>query len=240
MQTKIFLTFVFLIGLLTINVFPQEQEATVDPKEIINKYISAIGGAENLKNISDRTTIMRGTAMEQTITLIIKQKAPNKFRQEIKVAGMDQVLIFDGEKAVMKFGDQKMDVTGEQLEQLKIESAMELLLNPEEYGVTFTFEGTENVNEKPCHIIKLTSKSGTTSKYYFDDETGLKVLEKKTVQSQMGTMEQTIEYSDYKEVAGVKFPHKLKQSFGPQAVEVTVSSIKVNTNLSDEIFTISE
>ncbi len=240
MKTKLFLTITLFISILTLNIFPQDQETKIDPKEIISKYISAIGGAENLKNISDRTTIMPGTAMEQTLTIIIKQKAPNKFRRELKVGGMDQVLIFDGEKAVMKFGDQKMDVSGDQLEQLKIESAMELLLNPEEYGVTFSYEGTENVNDKPCHILRLTSKSGVSSKLYFDDETGLKVLEKKTAQTQMGTMEQSIEYSDYKEVAGVKFPHKLKQAFGPQSVEVTVSSIKVNTNLSDDIFTISE
>ncbi len=239
MKTKIFLAIIILIA-FTANILSQEKESTIDPKEIISKYITAIGGAENLKNINDRTTIMRGTAMEQTITLIIKQKAPNKFRQEIKVAGMDQVLIFDGEKAVMKFADQKMDVPAEQLAQLKIESAMELLLNPEDYGVTFSYEGTENVNDKPCHILKLTSESGVTSKYYFDDETGLKVLEKKNTQTQMGPMAQTIEYSDYKEVSGVKFPHKLKQSFGPQTVEVNVSSIKINTNLSDDIFTISE
>jgi len=240
MQTKLFLAIVLFINIFTSNIFSQEEKNAVDPKDIISKYITAIGGEENLRNVKDRTTIMRGSAMEQTITLIIKQKAPNKFRQEIKVAGMDQVMIFDGEKAVMKFADQKMDVAGEQLEQLKIESAMELLLNPEEYGVTFSYEGTETVNEKLCHILKMTSKSGVSSKMYFDDETGLKVLEKKTAQTQMGAMEQTIEYSDYKEVAGVKFPHKLKQSFGPQAVEVTVSSIKINTNLSDEIFQISE
>lgn len=240
MKTKLFLAFLISFSFLSSNIFSQEKDTEVNPKEIITKYIDSIGGAENLKNISDRTTIMRGSAMDQTITLIIKQKAPNKFRQEIKVAGMDQVLIFDGEKAIMKFGDQKMDVPQDQLKQLKIESAMELLLNPEEYGVTFTYEGKENVNDKPCHVLKMTTEEGVSSKMYFDDETGLKVLEKKSAVTPMGEMEQTVEYSDYKEVAGVKFPHKLKQSFGPQTVEVTVSSIKVNTNISDDIFTISE
>jgi outer membrane lipoprotein-sorting protein len=239
MKIIVFLNTILLAS-LSLNIFAQEQNQTIEPKAIISKYISAIGGVESLQNINDRTTIMRGTAMEQTITLIIKQKAPNKFRQEIKVAGMDQVLIFDGQKAIMKLADQKLDVPEEQLEQLKIDSAMELLLNPEEYGVTFVYEGNEKINDKLCHILKLTSERGVTSKLYFDDETGLKVIEKKTTQTQMGPMEQKIEYSDYKEVAGVKYPHKLKQSFGPQTVEVTVSSIKVNTNLSDEIFTINE
>lgn len=240
MQIKLFLTVILVVGLFSSNIFSQEDKTTSDPKEIINKYISAIGGEDNLRNIKDRTTIMRGTAMEQTITLIIKQKSPNKFRQEIKVAGMDQVMIFDGEKAIMKFADQKIEIGGEQLEQLKIESAMELLLNPAQYEVTFSYEGTETVNEKLCHILKMTSKSGVVSLMYFDDETGFKILEKKTTQTQMGAMDQVVEYSDYKEVAGVKFPHKLKQSFGPQSVEVTVSSIKINTNLSDDIFVISE
>jgi outer membrane lipoprotein-sorting protein len=240
MKTKLFLAFTLILSIYAQIIFAQDDKSTVEPKEIIKKYIDAIGGEENLKKITDRTTIMRGTAMEQTLTLIIKQKAPNKFRQEIKVAGMDQVLIFDGEKAIMKIGDQKMDVPQEQLKQLKIESAMELLLNPEEYGVTFTYEGKENVNDRPCQVLKMTTEEGVSSKMYFDDETGLKVLEKKSAVTPMGQFEQTVEYSDYKEVSGIKFPHKLKQSFGPQTVEVTVSSIKVNTNISDDIFTISE
>jgi outer membrane lipoprotein-sorting protein len=240
MQTKSLITIVLFFNILSIYIYSQEDKLTVEPKEIISKYISAIGGEENLRNVKDRTTIMRGTIMDQNITLVIKQKAPNKFRQEIKMAGMDQVLIFDGEKAIMKVADEKMEVPDEQIKQLKIESAMELLLNPDEYGVTFNYEGQENVNDRLCHILKLTTESGVSSKYYFDDETGLKVLEKKTAVTPMGSLDQTIEYSDYKEVSGIKFPHKLKQSFGPQSIEVTVSSIKINTNLSDDIFQISE
>ncbi|MCS7052941.1 MAG: hypothetical protein NZM09_04315 [Ignavibacterium sp.] len=240
MKTKLFLIFLLITTFLTTNIISQENNQGVDPEEIIERYISAIGGAENLNKVQDRTTIMRGNAMDQTITLIIKQKAPNKFRQEIKVAGMDQVLIYDGEKAVMKIGDQQMDVPEEQLDQLKVEAAMELLLNPEEYGVTFSYEGEEMVDNKKCDVLKMQTESGVISKIYFDKESGLKVLEKKSTVTPMGSMEQTIEFSDYKEVAGVKYPHKLKQSFGPQSVEVTVSSIKVNTNLSDDIFKISE
>jgi hypothetical protein len=36
---------------------------------------------------------MRGTAMGQSITLIAKQKSPNKLRQEIKAGGMEQLVI---------------------------------------------------------------------------------------------------------------------------------------------------
>ena len=49
-------------------------------------------------------------------------------RQEVKAGGMDQTIIFDGEKGVMKAATQNVDVTGKELEQLKIEATMELML----------------------------------------------------------------------------------------------------------------
>ena len=45
---------------------------------ILEKYLDAIGGRDALSKVEDRTTIMRGTAMGQSITIIAKQKAPNK------------------------------------------------------------------------------------------------------------------------------------------------------------------
>ncbi len=101
----------------------------------MQKYLDAIGGADVVKNIQDKTVIMRGTAMDQTVTIIIKQKLPNKLRQDVKAGGMDQVLIFDGEKAVMKVAGQTINIEGKQLEQLKLESTMEMLLNLELLGI---------------------------------------------------------------------------------------------------------
>ena len=57
--------------------------------------------------------------MGQSLTIIAKQKAPNKMRQEVKAGGMDQTIIFDGEKGVMKAATQTIDITGKELEQLK-------------------------------------------------------------------------------------------------------------------------
>ena len=47
----------------------------------------------------------------------------------------------------------------------------------------------------------------------------------------MGLIEQVIAYDNYTEVDGIKYPFKLTQSFGPQSVEMTVSSVKVNRDL---------
>jgi len=239
-------TGLLIVLLITIsfqlNLFAQESDSnkTVDPNVVLEKYLNAIGGRDALVKVEDRTTIMRGTAMGQTLTIIVKQKAPNKMRQEVKAGGMDQTIIFDGEKGVMKAATQNVEVTGKELEQLKIEATMELLLDVEGNGVKLTFEGTEKIKDKNAHKIKMILPSGIRWFTYFDVESGLKVKEQKEMQTQMGLIEQVVTYDNYTEVDGIKYPFKLTQSFGPQSVEMIVSSVKVNKGLADDIFKIAE
>ena len=239
---RIGLVFFILVILSQSNLFSQESEKneTVDPNVVLEKYLDAIGGRDALVKVEDRTTIMRGTAMGQTLTIIVKQKAPNKMRQEVKAGGMDQTIIFDGEKGVMKAATKNVDVTGKELEQLKIEATMELLLDIEGNGVKLDFEGTEKINGKDAHKIKMTLPSGIRWFNYFDAESGLKIKEQKEMQTQMGLIEQVVTYDNYTEVEGIKYPFKITQSFGPQSVEMTVSSVKVNKGLADDIFKIAE
>jgi outer membrane lipoprotein-sorting protein len=60
------------------------------------------------------------------------------------------------------------------------------------------------------------------------------------MQTQMGLIEQVITFNSYTDVDGIKYPFKLTQSFGPQSVEMTVSSVKVNKGLTDDLFVITE
>lgn len=233
----------FLITMfLFVNAFSQNEnaESVEQAKSVIAKYLDAIGGADVVKNIQDKTVIMRGTAMDQAVTIIIKQKLPNKLRQDIKAGGMDQVLIFDGEKAVMKVAGQTINIEGKQLEQLKLESTMEMLLNPELLGIKLAYEGTEKDGQSLLHKVKFILPSGLNWVAYFDDKTGLKVKESKETETQMGLITQVVEYSDYQDVEGIKIPFKMKQSFGPQSVEMTISSVKINKGIPDETFVISE
>lgn len=212
----------------------------IDPKIVLEKYLDAIGGRDALSKVEDRTTIMRGTAMGQSLTIIVKQKAPNKMRQEVKAGGMDQTIIFDGEKGVMKAATQNVDVMGKELEQLKTEASMELMLDPESFGIKLSYEGSEKIDGKDVHKIKMTLPSGIRWFTYFDADSGLKIKEQKEMQTQMGLIEQVVVYDNYTDVDGIKYPFKLTQSFGPQSVEMTVSSVKVNKGLSDDIFIIAE
>ncbi len=238
----LFLTLILTLISQQLSVYAQDSVKVSEQKanEILTKYIDAIGGKEAVAKVEDRTTIMRGTAMGQTITLISKQKAPNKMRQEVKAGGMEQVIIFNGKKGVMNVMNQKIEIKDKELEALNLEADMNFMSDPAAFGVKLSYEGIEKVDGKDAYKVKMELPSGLKWYALFDTESGLKVQEQREIQTPQGSGTQTITYGDYKDVNGVKYPFKITQAFGGQSVDVTVSSIKVNKGLSDDLFIIAE
>jgi zinc protease len=242
--------FLIFALMLTVNVSlsaftPQDSVKTaavdsVNPNLVIERYVEAIGGKDALSKIEDRTTIMRGTAMGQNITMIVKQKVPNKLRQEIKAGAMDQVVIFDGDKGVMNVMNQKIEVKDKELEALKLEANMDFLTDPTKFGIKLFFDGVDKFNGKDVYKIKMVLPNEQKWYAYFYKDSGLKAKDDREMDTPRGMVSQTTIYDDYKDVDGVKYPFKITQMVGGQTIEVTVSSIKVNKGLTDDLFVIPD
>ncbi len=204
--------------------------------DVINHYIKAIGGRDSLANVHDRTTVMKGTIQGFDVTTTIYQKEPDLFKQEVDAGGMTQVITYNGENGEMESAGQQLEIKGNELEKLKNEATIHLLLELDSLGVRLKLAGMEKVNGKDAYKIEMTFPSGTKWIQYYDPETGYKIKEMKNITTPQGTFTQEIFYSDYRTVDGVKYPFSIKQSVGPQHMEFNVDSIKINTGISNTKF----
>ncbi len=240
MNYRILIPVLFILASITL--FSQEQTSTeTDPVNItaqgvINKYIYAIGGIDKFKSVMDRTTEMTGTAMNQPISIIVKQKYPDKLFQELKAGEVTQLLYYSNGKGTMVIGTEKTEIDKKELERLMMDATMQLLLNPESFGIKTEFLGIECVDSVDCYAIKLTLPSGIRWFQYYSMETDLKFKETKEIQTKQGLFEQETYFSDYRDVDGLKFPFAIKQHIGLQEIELTVTSIEINTGLDDSVF----
>lgn len=231
---------------LNVEIFPQDEGTTeTDPVNItamsvINKYLYAIGGIDKFKSVIDRTTVMTGFAMEQPIEIIVKQKYPDKLFQKLKAGEVTQLLYYSDGKGVMLIGPEKTQIEKRELERLMMDATMHLLLSPDSFGVASEYLGVECIDSVDCYTIKLVLPSGIRWFQYYDVETGLKFKETKEIQTKQGLFEQETYFSDYREVKGLKFPFSIKQYFGLQEIELTVTSIEINTGLDDSVFEMPE
>lgn len=222
--------------------FPQEEVTTeIDPVNItaqgvINKYIYAIGGMDKFKSVMDRSTLMTGTAMSQPIDIVVMQKYPDKLFQELRAGEVTQLLYYANGKGMLKIGNEKTDIEKKELERLMMDATLQLLLSPDSFGVKTDYIGIEQIDSIDCYAIKLTLPSGIRWFQYYSMETDLKFKETKEIQTKQGLFEQETYFSDYREVDGLMFPFTIKQYFGLQEIELTVTSIEINTGLDDSIF----
>ena len=205
-------------------------------KEILKKYFMAIGGEEQIRNVNERVTDMKGIVEGVETEIMFYQKAPNKLCQKIMVDEVEQKIIFDGVKGVKSIGGISQEITGNELFKLSFDAIMNLILEPENYNVKLQYKGLEKINERDAYKILLTLPNDAEWFQYYDMETGLKIRDSKDIITTQGKYQQITEFDDYRDVEGIRYPFKIKQYLGNQTLDFTIESIKVNTGISDEIF----
>ena len=208
----------------------------VTANSVIDKYIKAIGGRENLEKVKDKTTVMSGSVQGMNIKMTIYQKVPNKIKQELDAGVIKQETYYDGKKGIVLSGGNTVDITGEALETIKYQAMMHPIYIIDSINVKTKLLGVEKVNGKDAYKIEVTLPNGKNWIEYFDPDTGYKIKDSQDITVPQGTFTKVNEYSDFKDVDGVMYPFKLKQTTGPQSLEMTISSIKVNTGIPDSTF----
>ncbi len=208
----------------------------ITAESIIDKYIKAIGGREKLLNITDKTTKLKGTTQGMEIVLTIMQKAPNKLYQELDFSVGSQKTVFDGEKGKIEGMGQLQELSGEKLEELKLQAKLHPFLHYKEQGYKLELKGIEEIDGKECYKLVITSPIGKKQTDYYEKETGLKVREISSVSTPQGSFTQTINLENYKEKDGIKYPSKIVQDMGVQKIALDVTDVEFNTRLGDSIF----
>ena len=200
----------------------------ITAETVIDKYVDAIGGKEKVATVT--SVMMTSTAKVQGIevTSVDKMAAPNKMSKVI--SGMGQVfqkVIFDGESGYQEARGQKMNMTADQIKEIKASSLPFVDMNYKT-GKLDRIEPIEGVN---YYVIK----SGETEIFY-DTKTGLKYQEVKTMKGPNGDVRMPTIFGDYKEVNGILFPYAIAQKMGPMDLNFVIKEIKINEGVSDTDF----
>lgn len=214
---------------------PLEQTAVevaedLTAEQIIENYIKALGGRSKLESINDMSQEMSLAVMGQQATIKSYQKRPNLLLVETIMGGMSlSKQLFDGNKIAISspMGSQEF-TEGPPFEQAKLQAIMFPELNLNALGVRTKLMGAETLDGKNVYRIEVTTASGNKTYDYYSIETGLKV---KSISEGI-----TASFSEYKDVNGILFPHKVMQEAGPQMMEMTTIDIQMNTGLNDDLF----
>ena len=218
--------------------------------EVIEKHLAAIGGRAALAKLESR--LMVGTFTVSTPVgelsgpIEIVNVVPNKARTVIKldvsaVGGPGEVVIdqrFDGTAGyAMDSMQGNRDITGGQLDNMRNNTFPTPLFDYKAHGATVELAGKEKVGTRDAFVLVLKPKAGPVNRLFIDAETFMaaRVMIKLDTPP-MGELEQTSDYSDIRDVDGIKIPFTLKASSSAQSFTITITKVTHNSKVDETQF----
>jgi predicted Zn-dependent peptidase len=207
--------------------------AGVTVKTVLDAYIAAIGGAKAVAAVKTISSVGSGSIPQAPAPLKYTTKKDVKGQSSLKIEmeGMGeltkQVINTKGGYSVNQ--GQRKELTAEELAEKKASATTfeELLLVNK---TDLVLDGIEPMNGSDAYAIK----NGKTTLYY-DVKTGLKLAEAKLVEKGDKKMTVSTNYTDYREVKGVKVPFEIIINQGME-LDFKMSEVKINEGVSDADF----
>jgi hypothetical protein len=206
-------------------------EPTAD--QIFDKYIQALGGAARLASLTSFSA--KGTAMPygdpDIYQVEVYAKAPNQLATVVHEQEGDMARTFDGRQGYFLLPltvVEEYPWTGGANEGARLDARLAFpgqikqALTDWRVGFSTTINGTD------VRVVQGTGPLGLVGTFYFDKETGLLTRMVRYVNSAMGRVPTQIDYTEYKDVAGVKVPSKWSYAWVSGREEFTMTDIQPN------------
>jgi outer membrane lipoprotein-sorting protein len=221
---------------------------TVD--ELVDKSLAASGGRAALGKITSRsmTGKMSVSTENGDISGTIEglNEAPNKMRRlitlDLSQFGMGSATIeqrFDGTTGYQldsMRGDSPLSAS--QIENLKNSIFPSPFLDYKERGTKILLGGKDKVGDRDVYALSITPTSGPVTRLFIDASTYLPVRAIVTLEApEVGSLEQTTDFSDYRDVDGVRVPFVIKGSSAIQTFTITVTKVEHNVKVDPALFT---
>ena len=217
--------------------------------DIIEKGIVAGGGREALAKVTSRVTT--GTMTVTTPggdvagTIEVVNQAPNKTQTiitlDLSAMGAGKMTIdqrFDGTNGYASNSMQgETPVTSSQIDTQRNAIFPSPFLDYKERGTKIALTGKEKIGDKDAYVLLVTPAKGPASRLWMDATTYLPVKTTTTVETaEVGTVEQTMVMSDFRQVDGITMPFKFVGSSAVQTFTVVVTKVEHNVNVDQARF----
>ena len=213
-------------------------EAPPTVKQILDRYVQAVGGADALMKITSRT--VKGSRIGADGVLVpeeVYQKAPDKL---LTVTSYPNVVFSNGYNGTAGWGHSSRDgatpLPDQLLAQLKRDAVFYKELKTQEIYSSLTLLGKASVRDADAYVIQATPADGPAEKLFFDVRTGLLVRRYTESDTPVGKLPLQVDYEDFREVDGIKQPFLIHWSFPGRVWGRKIDEIKQNVPLDDAKF----
>jgi len=206
-------------------------------EEIIAKYIAAVGGEPGiakLRSVDEKGTFEAGG---RSFPVEIFVQSPDRIAIVTHWPNGDSSSTFDGRSGWITFpGRPQRPMSPADVDASRMDADLHFPLDMSKLFSELRVEKETTIGDRDALMISGQRRESPPVEMYFDKQSGLLIREVRYGQSPLGENPTQIDYSDYREVAGVKLPFHWMSSTPTGRFTIQLESEQANIAIPENRF----
>ena len=218
---------------------PTPRPTPTPADEILNKYVTALGGPAAIDKIKSRTstgTVTTANGQSGTYELI---QSGDKALETITTPRVTIKLALTSGGGWESNGPNSRELAGGDLTRARNAYQLFSLLKLKEQYTRLRSGGRDRVGDRDAYVVTASRSDTEVERLFFDIETGLLLRRVTFLRTMIGVIPQQWDFEDYRDVEGVKMPFTIRVSStdaGNPFIVRKLTEIKLNGPVDDAKF----
>ena len=214
--------------------FVEQSPKTISSDQILDKYIQVIGGAERWGALTSYAATGTYQAYDTSKNAVqIFAKAPNQLATVVHTPNGDKSVVYDGRTgwSAAPASDSPVPLvrlTGPALDAARVDAEISFPARIKQSFPAWRVGYPTTIDDRDVLVIEGSGAGRSPVRFYFDKESGLLVRLVRYTDSPVGLSPTRFDFSDYRDVAGVKIPYRWTTTWLDGRSTIELKEIQAN------------
>jgi hypothetical protein len=217
---------------------PGEAKPVFPPADqLLDKYLSAIGGAEALQKVTSR--VQKGTLTAfggQHFPVDVYSKAPEKRLSVMHLPNGDSLTAFDGNQGWLSVPGRVHMMSAAENAAARLDADLYFPLHVKTLYEKLRVDVGEKIEGRDTYLVVGRSEGQPLLRLYFDKESGLLLRLIRYAETPLGRNPTQIDYADYRSANGLMVPFRWTLSRPGNQFTIQVEQLQQNVPVDDANF----
>jgi photosynthetic reaction center cytochrome c subunit len=204
--------------------------------QLLDKYLTAIGGEAALQKVTSRMEKGKITANTQQLPIEVYAKAPDKRISIMHLPNGESITAFDGKQGWLSNAGHPHMMSAAENDAARIDSDLYFAAHVKTLCKKFTVVPGEKIDAHDTYLVIGRNEGQPPLRLYFDQQSGLLLRLVRYAETALGRNPTQIDYADYRDADGVKIPYRWTLARPGNRFTIQVDQVLQNVPVDDAKF----
>jgi hypothetical protein len=219
---------------------PAEEKASLPAAGLLlDKYLSAVGGAAAMQKITSR--VEKGTLTAfggEHFPVEVYSKAPDKRISIMHLKGGESVTAFDGKQGWLSVPGRVHVMSAAENDAARIDADLYFAAHLKALYQKFDVESGGKIDGHETYLVTGHTEGQPPLRLYLDSESGLLLRLIRYAETPLGRNPTQIDYADYRDANGVKVPFRWTLARPGNRFTIQAEQVQQNVPVDDAMFVV--